>query len=309
MIQYLDNFSLISAPAHTGWPAFTGHDTLRDDVAGMTSPELLFWYELALKMALTALVVVITSVVVERSGPFIGALIAALPTAAGAAYVILAIEHPPSFIAASAIGSMATGAAVSIFGLVYTVLAQRRGLVVSLGLALVVWFAAAALLRTVTWTPLSAVILNVVVFAITIPLSWRYRASGPPKKFLRTPFDIPLRALAAGIVVAVVTTASYAIGSFASGMFALFPIIFGSSIVILHPRVGGKATANMVAHAQVAFIGLGLGFLVVHYLAEPLGSWWALTIGIAVSVAWSGILLLVRVGATRRATKALPPAP
>ena len=106
----------------------------------MISPELLFWYELALKMALTALVVVITSVAVERSGPFIGALIAALPTAAGAAYAILAIEHPPSFIAASAIGSAATGAAVSIFALVYTVLAQRHGLVLSLGVALLVWF-------------------------------------------------------------------------------------------------------------------------------------------------------------------------
>ena len=61
------------------------------------SPELAFFCELILKMAVTAAVVVIISVVVERSGPFIGALIAALPTAAGAAYVILAIEHPPAF--------------------------------------------------------------------------------------------------------------------------------------------------------------------------------------------------------------------
>ena len=50
----------------------------------------MFWYGLALKMAMTAIVVVITSVAVERSGPFVGALIAALPTAAGAAYIILA---------------------------------------------------------------------------------------------------------------------------------------------------------------------------------------------------------------------------
>ena len=270
------------------------------NVNGMISPELLFWYELALKMALTALVVVITSVAVERSGPFIGALIAALPTAAGAAYAILAIEHPPSFIAASAIGSAATGAAVSIFALVYTVLAQRRGLVLSLGVALLVWFVAVALLRLVAWTPLSAAALNAVVFAITIPLSWRYRASGPPKKFLRTAFDIPVRALAAAIVVAVVTTASYSIGSFASGVFALFPIIFCSSIVILHPRVGGKATASMTAHAQVAFIGLALAFLFVHCLAEPLGSWLALAIGLSVAVGWSGLLLLVRLGAMRR---------
>ena len=69
--------------------------------------ELLFWYELALKMALTAAIVVAASVAVERSGPFIGALIATLPTAAGAAYLILALEHPPSFIAA-------TGLAVTV---------------------------------------------------------------------------------------------------------------------------------------------------------------------------------------------------
>ena len=61
------------------------------------SPELLFWSALALKMAMTATIVVVISVVVERSGPFVGALIAALPTAAGAAYIILAIEHPPVF--------------------------------------------------------------------------------------------------------------------------------------------------------------------------------------------------------------------
>ncbi len=268
----------------------------------MISPDLIFWYELLLKMALTATVVVITSIVVERSGPFIGALIAALPTAAGAAYAILAIEHPPSFIAASAVGSTATGAAVSIFALVYTVLAQRHGLFVSLGVALAVWFAIAVLLRLVAWTPLTAVVLNVVVFAVTIPLSWRYRASGPLRTFLRTPFDIPLRALAAAIVVAVVTTASHSIGSFASGVFALFPIIFCSSIVILHPRVGGKATASMAAHAQVAFIGLAAGFLAVHYLAEPVGSWWALVIGLAVCIGWSGILWLIRVTAMRRAS-------
>jgi uncharacterized membrane protein (GlpM family) len=258
------------------------------------SPDLSFWLELAFKMAMTAAVVVVISVVVERSGPFIGALIAALPTAAGAAYVILAIEHPPAFIAGSAVGSMAIGAAVAIFAAVYAVLAQRHGLLFSLGLSLLAWFACVALLRQVSWTPLSALALNAAVYAVTIPLSWRYRSSAPPKKFLRTRYDIPLRALAAAAVVVVVTTASNSIGSFASGMFALFPIVFCSSIVILHPRVGGKATASVMAHAQVALIGLTLAFMAVHYLAEPLGSWGALGIGLCVAMAWCGMLMAVR---------------
>jgi uncharacterized membrane protein (GlpM family) len=258
------------------------------------SPDLVFWYELALKMALTATIVVIVSVTVERAGPFVGALIAALPTAAGAAYIILAFEHPPQFIAASAVGSAAGTAAVSIFCLIYVVVAQRHGLILSLGVAVGIWFVAAAALRLYTWTPLTALILNVVVFGITVPLSWRYRTSGPPAKFLRTPYDIPLRALTAAVVVAVVTTASYSIGSFASGVFAVFPIVMACSVVILHPRVGGIAAASMFAHAQIALNGLWLGFLALHYLVAPVGVWGAYALSLAACIGWSGLLWLIR---------------
>jgi len=260
----------------------------------MTSPELMFWHELALKMVMTAAIVVVASVAVERSGPFIGALIAALPTAAGAAYIILAVQHSPSFIAASAVGTMVAGTAVSVFAAAYTMLAQRHGLLLSLGVATLLWFAVAAVLRLVDWTAWSGVVLNAATFAVAIPLTRRYRTRTPPLQAARTPFDIPLRALTAAILVAVVTTLSARIGSFASGMFAVYPIVLSSFIVILHPRVGGKAAASVLAHAQVPFIGLSLGFLAVHYCAEPLGSWWALTIGLAICIAWSGLLWVVR---------------
>jgi uncharacterized membrane protein (GlpM family) len=264
------------------------------------SPELLFWFGFVLKMVLTATVVVITSLAVERSGPFVGALIGALPTAAGAAYTILTLEHPPDFIAASAIGSVAINPAVAIFAATYATLAQGHGLIVSLGGAGALWLAIAAALRVVDWSPLGAVAINVLVFAVTIPWSWRYRGGGGPVKFVRTRYDIPLRALTAALVVAIVTAASSSIGSFASGMFALFPIILGSSIVIMHPRIGGKATASMLAHAQLPLIGLGLGFLIVHSLVAPIGVWPALGVGLVVNLAWSGSLLVIRMRQQKR---------
>jgi hypothetical protein len=70
--------------------------------------------------------------------------------------------------------------------------------------------------------------------------------------------------------------------------------VLGSSIVIMHPRIGGKATASVLAHTQVPLIGLALGFFAVHYLVAPLGVWPALGAGLAVSLSWSGMLLLVR---------------
>jgi uncharacterized membrane protein (GlpM family) len=254
-----------------------------------------FWYELLFKMLMTASIVVVASVAVERSGPFIGALIAALPTAAGAAYIILALEHTPDFIAASAVGSLAAGAAVSIFALTYTILAQRHGLVLSLAAATLVWLVAAMALRIVEWTPLSAVAIFAVAFSLAIPLSARYRTTGVPlSKMRRTRYDIPLRAVTAALVVAVVTTLSHRIGSFLSGAFAVFPIVMGSFIVILHPRVGGPAAASVLAHAQVPLIGLGLGFLTLHYLVAPVGVWWAYAVGLSVCIGWNAMLWLFR---------------
>ncbi len=257
--------------------------------------DVSFWYGLLLKMVMTASIVVIASIAVERSGPFIGALIAALPTAAGAAYIILGIEHPPAFIAASAIGSVAAGAAVAVFALTYAVLAQRHGLVLSLAAATLVWLVAAMLLQLVHWMPASAIALNVVVYGLTIPLSARYRtATAARSKMRRTGYDIPLRAATAALVVAVVTTLSHRIGSFLSGAFAVFPIVMGSFVVILHPRLGGPAAASVLAHVQIPLVGLGLGFLTLHYLAEPIGVWWSYAAGLAVCIGWSGLLWLVR---------------
>jgi hypothetical protein len=248
-----------------------------------------FLIEIALKMTMTAAIVVTASVVAERSGPFVGAMIASLPTAAGAAYVILAIEHPPAFIAGSAIGSIAANAAVVVFSFTYAVLAQRLGVMTSLGGAMLVWFASVLMLRTVDWTVPTALVLCAVVFAVLIPASARYRTESKVRVATR-PSDLVWRALAVALCVVVVTTASHSIGSLASGMFAVFPVVIASLLVIIHLRLGGPAAASVAAHVPVPLIGLGLGFVAVHYLVEPFGVWWALAGGLAVCLLWSGVL-------------------
>jgi hypothetical protein len=61
-------------------------------------------------------------------------------------------------------------------------------------------------------------------------------------------------------------------------------------LVILHPRIGGAATASVAAHVQAPLIGLGLGMIAVHYLAEPIGTWWALAAGMAITIVWNAAL-------------------
>src|SRR5438874_12505016 len=70
------------------------------------SPELAFALSLGARMAFAAAFVVAASIITERSGPAIGALIATLPVSAGPSYIFLAIDHDDAFIAQSALASL-----------------------------------------------------------------------------------------------------------------------------------------------------------------------------------------------------------
>jgi hypothetical protein len=246
--------------------------------------------DLALKIVMTAGIVVAASLVVERSGPFIGALIASLPTAGGAAMIILAFEHPPAFIAHGAVGSMVAMGLVAVFALAYAALAQRHGLVPSLAGAYVFWFGAAYLTLYVDWTAARAALLDAVVFPLAIVLGRGFRVAGEVKRVAITAADIAWRAGVVTICVLVVTAASYSIGSFASGLFAFLPVAMGSFFVILHPRIGGPASASVAAHVHAPLIGLVMGLFAVHLLAVPVGVWWSYAIGLGIGLGWNALL-------------------
>src|SRR5881394_2592767 len=99
------------------------------------SPELAFILILLFRMAITAAFVVSASVITERSGPVIGALVAKLPISAGPSYVFLALDHDAAFVAESALASLPINAATILLALTYSVLAQRFNLWISAGTA------------------------------------------------------------------------------------------------------------------------------------------------------------------------------
>jgi uncharacterized membrane protein (GlpM family) len=254
----------------------------------------VFLLGLLLKVAMTASIVVAASVVVERSGPFVGALIASLPTAGGAAMIILAFEHPPAFIAQSAVGSMVANAVVTFFALTYAALAQRHSIAVSIAAAFLVWLTAAFASRLVDWTATSATLLNAVVYPIAILAGSRFRAEGAVKRVTLTARDLIWRAGVVTLSVVIVTAASNSIGSYFSGVFAFFPVAMGSFFVILHPRIGGPAAASVAGHVLAPLVGLALGLLVVHLLAESIGVWWSYAVGLSICIGWNAMLWLSR---------------
>jgi len=250
------------------------------------SPDLAFILTLALRMAVTAAFVVSASVITERSGPVIGALVATLPISAGPSYVFLARDHDAAFIAEAALASLPINAITIFLCLTYVVLAQRRSAAVSFAGAVMVWSALAALSRTVHWSLAGGLIANAVAYAICLPLLRRFRHVKMPP-ITRRWYDIPLRASLVATLVATVVILSKWVGPGVSGTIALFPVVFTSMMLILHPRIGGPATAAVLANSGWGLIGLGIAIAVLHLADLRFGSVVGLSLALATCVSWN----------------------
>ncbi len=257
------------------------------------SPEVYFTVTLIVRMAVTAAFLLAATVTAERAGPLIGGLVATLPISAGPIYIFLAIDHGAHFVGESAIGSLVGNAINVVFALTYALLAQRRSLAISLSGAFVLWVSLTWLTNHTTWSLPVAIALNVVVLGVALVLTARLRHIKAPQVKARW-HDLVMRAAMVALLVGVVVTLSYHIGPAASGNLAVFPIVLTSIIFILHRRVGGPATAAVMANAIIGLSGFGVACIVLNLTADPLGAALALSLTLAVSFGYNLIVFFAR---------------
>jgi hypothetical protein len=203
-------------------------------------PELYFALTLLVKMAITAGLVLAATVTAERAGPLVGGLVATLPLGAGPVYVFLALDHGASFIAASAVNSLAINTVNVIFALTYALLAQKRPLPVSLSLALLLWFALAWTVHEIHWTMLPVILLNIVVLGVSIALVAPLRHVPIPRVKARW-YDLAMRAGLVALLVGLTVTLSFSIGPSGSGILASSVLPSPASCCISPPsRLAGS---------------------------------------------------------------------
>lgn len=252
--------------------------------------DLPLWIQIGVKVLIAATVVVTASVMAEKSGPFIGGLILALPVSVGPAYAMLALQASPAFVAQSGLGSLVSNVMVGAYVLTYLLLARRVPLLLSVGAAVAVWLAGVALLKLAALSPLALVLLNVAAFAVFIPLSRGALSSTPPPLRVRRWFELPLRALLVGTLVASTLTVSALIGPAWTGIAMAFPITLTSSILIMQPAIGAAATAAVMASVVRGLAPFALAYWLIYALALPLGVWPALGLALLSILVWVGAL-------------------
>lgn len=251
---------------------------------------------LLIKMAAAAAVVVVASLITERTGPFLGAMVATLPVSAGPIYVILAIDHGSLFIADAALTSLATNGITAMFTTAYVLMAQRFRTLPALTAAVLAWSVGALIVLSRRWSWGEALALNLVLYIPAFWLTRRFRTAIYSGRPVRRWYDVPARGLGVAALTGIVTWLSWQLGPAATGLFAVYPIVFTSLIVILQPRIGGPATAAMLVNGLRGLIGFAGAVSVLHYGAAAWGAGAGLAAGLAVSVAWN----LMLVGLTGR---------
>jgi hypothetical protein len=259
------------------------------------SPDLVFLASLAIKMAVSAMFVVAAVYSAERAGPVVGAMVATLPVSAGPTYIFLSLDHPATFIADCALASFVMNAITCVLALVYAVLAQRLGMLVSVASALASWIGLAFVARQFAWTTLSAIVFNIVVLAGCLAIGDRLRHVRMPLVGRRW-YDIPLRAGMVATLVAIVVTLSAHVGPTVTGILAVFPIVMTSLMLILHPRIGGRATAAVFANSMLGLVGFSLSCLTAHLTIVPFGKAAGLALALAVSIGCNLVFWWMRRG-------------
>jgi hypothetical protein len=247
----------------------------------------MLWLPLVAKALATALIVIFASVAAESLGPVWGAIIASLPVSAGPAYVFLAMQHGPDFVATGTIIGAAANAATGLF-----LLAGRMPPWRCLGIAVAVWLAASLAVQQMAWTVTTAVALNLAVYGPGLVFAIRVTAaSKPARPSPRQWFDLPLRAASVAAFVSLVVAVSATLGPAATGIAAVFPLSLISLMVILRPRLGGPATARLATNALSPMLGFGIMLLVMHVGIQSSGITAAFGSALAVCIIWSGFLL------------------
>jgi hypothetical protein len=255
--------------------------------------DLNLW-ALAAKVAGAVVIVIAAARLAERSGPFIGAMIATLPVSTGPIYVFLAIDHGAAFIAQAAVASVASTAAIVAFVAGHALAAQRLGTAGSLAVATLAWLCAALLLQLRAWSFAEACLLLGGSFALAVRGLRRFAVAAQPAAGPRARFDLPLRALLVASVVIATSLASRAFGPSVTGLLATYPVVFTSLIVILQPRGGGAFASAVLVTGLKGLLGFGSALAVLHVAALRMGSAGALLLALAVAVGWNAALALMR---------------
>lgn len=238
---------------------------------------------LALKLTLTPLLIVATTLAGRRWGAAVGGWLAGLPLTSAPISFLLCLQYGPEFAARAAIGNLNGYSAVAVYCLLYPVVAVRANGFISIVLSTCGYFVIAFLLNQLAlslWPALAIVSLTLVLILRWMPnRPIAFQSVAPPR------WDMPLRVMVATALVLTLTATANALGPQLSGLLSTFPIYATVLAVFAHQQHGPEAAAQTMRGVVIGefsavtfFLIVGLGITILGLWIYPIASLSALLI-------------------------------
>jgi hypothetical protein len=100
-------------------------------------------------------------------------------------------------------------------------------------------------------------------------------------------YELPLRTALVCALMGGVLVFSHLGGAGWAGMIAVYPISTTSTMLLLHTRIGGRASAAVIANGLWGLFGVGIGLFMMTLIAPRWGGAVGLAILLAVPVTWN----------------------
>lgn len=248
---------------------------------------------LLLKLFLAPSLVVASTLAGRRWGAKLAGILVGQPVVAGPILFITYLQHGAGFTSAAAGSSLLGLVSLAAFAVVFSYAALRFSWLATLATswaAVLVLDAALSIVHLTAPAALAVTLAATFAAMILVPGTEPER-HGEPSLPSSPSWDLPGRALATGVLVLTVTTASSALGPHWTGLLAPFPIAISVVAAFVHAQHGQVEAARTLAGALMGLVSFAAFCLSVAVLVRPIGGV-AFLLGAAVTVAVQ--LLIVR---------------
>ncbi len=224
---------------------------------------------LILKLTVTPLLVAGASLAARRWGPRVGGILIGFPVMTGPISVFLALEQGLPFAAEASVGILLALIAICSFCLAYAEASRHWGWPGSLMVATTVF--------AVTSVPLGNLGVGVLGSGLLayLALIGGLAAIGRPQALAnlsRIPWwDLWLRMIASGSLVAMITLVADQLGPRLSGLAGTYPVISTVVVSFTHHQWGRQAALAILRGMMLSLISFVSTFIVVGLLLTELG--------------------------------------
>jgi hypothetical protein len=252
----------------------------------------IFLYKLGLSFVVGGVWVTLSTMAVERFGSKIGGVIGGLPSTAAVALLFIGITQSPGTASESTTIMPLAQGLNGLFIIAYSSLV-RHGIIAGVLGSLVVWFGLASALVFSGMRSFSVSVAGWLLLIVACTLTIERRMTIPSRGKVRVAYSrrqILARAVFGGGVVVFAVLMSKVGGPVYGGVFATFPAMFLSTLVVTC-RSGGAEFSRAVAKSMMVsgLFNVAMYAVAVRYLYVWMGLVWGTAAAIFISL-WTGYL-------------------